>query len=83
MHCNTYGETYVPIRTVLLPNALSIGASSRMIIYILYLYSLILVDGHVEEGWKQTTFSMNQSWALATISKSEYHHIQKFDPYGS
>ena len=37
MHWNTYDETNVPIRTVLLPNALSMGTLSCMNIYFVYL----------------------------------------------
>ena len=57
MHWNTYDETNVPIRTVLLPNALSMGALTCMSIYFVYLIRCWWMVT-LRKRWKQTTFSM-------------------------
>ena len=86
MHWNTYDETNVPIRTVLLPNALSMGASSCMSIYFVYLiwcwWMVTLRKMEANNFFNDTKNRWSyQSWELATIGNFEYH-IQNFYSYG-
>ena len=74
MHWNTYDETNVPIRTVLLPNALSMGTLSCMNIYFVHLIRCSWMVTLRKDGSKQL-FQWYQTRVILLILGTGDHFV--------